>query len=77
MCDTPESVCSGWATHFGNLAETLQCEQFDQQHLDIVHNDILAINKNVSGLSTPTNLITIKKLSGALSKLKKNKKLMF
>ena len=30
------------------LAETLQCEQFDQQHREIVHKDILAINKNVS-----------------------------
>ena len=29
VCDTPVAVCSGWATHFGNLAEPLQCEQFD------------------------------------------------
>ena len=40
VCDTPETVCIGWATHFEKLAETLECEQFDHQHLDLVHKDI-------------------------------------
>ena len=68
VCDTPEAVCSGWVTHFGDLAEPLQCEQFDQQHREVVHKDILAINKNVSEQMLPTKLITMKKLHNALKK---------
>ena len=64
---------SGWATHFGNLAEPLQCEQFDQQHREVVHKGILAINKNVREQILPSKLITIKELHNALKKLKNNK----
>ena len=60
VCDTMEAVCSRWVTHFGNLAEPLQCEQFDQQHREVVHKDILPINKNVSEQILPTKLITMK-----------------
>ena len=73
VCDTPAAVCSGWATHFGNLAEPLQCEQFDQQYREVVHKGILAINKNVSEQILPTKLITMTELHNALKKLKHNK----
>ena len=48
MCDTSESVCNGWAEHFGKLAEPLECEQFDKQYQDLAHRDILFIEQTVS-----------------------------
>ena len=74
VCDTLESVCTGWATHFEKLAEPLQCEQFDQQHLELVHEDILTIeNILMKRQSTPIIPISEKELHNALSRLKNNK----
>ena len=61
VSDTPESVCTGWATHFEKLAEPLQCEQLDQQHLELAHEDILTIeNILMKRQSTPINPISEK-----------------
>ena len=67
-------MCTGWATHFEKLAEPLQCEQFDQQHLELVHKDILKIETiSRKRQSTPIDPISEKELHNALSRLKNNK----
>ena len=58
VCDTPEAVCNGWAGHFGKLAEPLNCEQFEEQHLDLEHDNILITEKIVAESATPIKCIS-------------------
>ena len=73
VCDTPETVCSGWATHFEKLATPLECEQFDHQHLESVHRDIITIENTLTKSTLPTIDISKQELHNAISKLNNNK----
>ena len=73
VCDTSESVCNGWAEHFGKLAEPLECEQFDKHYQDLVHRDILFIKQTVSNSAIQIENVTESELHSAFLKLKNNK----
>ena len=51
----------------------MNCEQFEEQPLNLVHNDTLIIEKIVAESATPIKCISKKHLYSALKKLKKNK----
>ena len=73
LCETPEEVCQGWATHFQNLASPLQNEKFDSDYKRLVDMDIESISNICEGESKHITPITEKEVQKALNKLKNNK----
>ena len=73
LCETPEEVCQGWATHFQNLALPLQNEKFDSDYKRLVDMDIESISNICEGESKHITPITEKEVQKALNKLKNNK----
>ena len=73
LCETPEEVCQGWATHFQNLALPLQNEKFDSDYKRLVDMYIESISNICEGESKHITPITEKEVQKALNKLKNNK----
>lgn len=72
MCDTPETICESWATHFEKLATPLECQNFDNKHRELVKSDIQCIERIVSETYMPIEKISDQEIKSSLSKLKTN-----
>ena len=73
MCQTPEEVCQGWATHFQNLALPLQKESFDSEYKSLVDMDVESIANICEMESKSISPITEEEVKRAFNKLKNNK----
>ncbi|MEW8547538.1 MAG: reverse transcriptase family protein [Candidatus Thiodiazotropha sp.] len=73
MCETPEEICQGWATHFQNLALPLQNDKFDSEYKCLVDMDIESIANICEMESRRIIPITEEEVHKAFNKLKNNK----